>query len=38
MKDKVEEWLLCILAGAIFAICFIATLCGDGDNGLLDLF
>ena len=31
------ENLLILLAGILFAIVLLATICGDGDKGLLDL-
>lgn len=37
-REKMEENFLCLLAGMILAIAFIAMMCGDGDKGLLDLF
>lgn len=38
MKKSTQETLLCIFVGIIFSIAFIATLCGDGNKGLQDLF
>lgn len=37
-KDEIQENFLCLVAGVIFAIAFIAMMCGDGNKGLLDLF
>jgi len=37
-KDKIQENFLCLVAGMILAIAFIAIMCGDGNKGLLDLF
>lgn len=37
-RDKVEENFLCLVAGIILAVAFIAIMCGDGNKGLLDLF
>ncbi len=37
-KDAVEESFLCLVAGIMLAIAFIAIMCGDGNKGLLDLF
>ena len=37
-KDAVEESFLCLAAGIMLAIAFIAIMCGDGNKGLLDLF
>ena len=31
------ENLLILIAGMIFVISFLATMCGDGDKGLFDL-
>ena len=31
------ENLLILIAGLIFAIALLATICGDGDKGLCDL-
>ena len=38
LREKYEEWLICIVASIIFAIALVAIMCGDGDKGLLDLF
>ena len=37
-KDTIEESILCIAAGILFAIWFMALMCGEGDKGILDLF
>lgn len=37
-RDNVEENFLCLVAGIILAVAFIAIMCGDGNKGLLDLF
>ena len=37
-KNEIEERFLCITAGILMAICFIALMCSDGNKGLLDLF
>lgn len=37
-KVDIEENFLCLVAGILWAICFIALMCGDGDKGLLNLF
>ena len=36
--EKISDWILCLVAGVLFAIAFIAIHCGDGNKGLLDLF
>ena len=38
MSDRMQENILCVIAGIVFAIAFIATICGDGNRGLIDLF
>ena len=37
-KIDIEEGFLCIAAGILMAIWFIAIMCGDGSMGILDLF
>lgn len=37
MASKIFENILCLIIGTIIAIAFIATICGDGNLGLLDL-
>lgn len=37
MANKIFEDILCLIVGTIIAIAFIATICGDGNLGLLDL-
>ena len=36
-KEEMEESLLCIVAGILMALSFIAILCGDGNKGIADL-
>ncbi len=37
-KDTLEENFLCLVAGIMLAVIFIALMCGDGNKGLIDLF
>ena len=36
-KEDTQDTLLCLVAGLVIAIAFIAIMCGDGRLGLLNL-
>lgn len=38
MKNKILDSLMYLVIGLMFATLFIATILGDGNKGLLDLF
>jgi hypothetical protein len=37
-RDKYLDWMLGFVAAFLFAIILMATICGDGNCGLMDLF
>lgn len=37
IKDNVQENFLCLIAGILVAIAFIAIMCGDGNRGIFDV-
>ena len=37
-NEKITENILCLIAGILFAVAFIAIMLDGGDRGLLDLF
>ena len=37
-REAAEDYLICFVAAVLFAIAFVAIMCGDGDKGLVDLF
>jgi hypothetical protein len=37
MIDNIKDLIMGIILGFFLAIAFIATICGDGGKGLLDL-
>lgn len=37
-KDKYLDWMLGFVAAFLFAVILMATICGDGNKGFLDIF
>ena len=38
LSERAKENLLCLIAGTIIAVSFIAILVGEGNKGFLELF